>query len=157
MKLKTISFICCAIVIVSCNSKNEVMSNKENRLKQLNVNLMVENVQNTLEYYEKIGFTTIQKSPSDAPQWAMVNKDNVSLMFQSETSLVAEFPQLEGQINGKPLTLWIQVEDITKYYEQIKDKAKLVKALGVTEYNGATEFVIEDNNGFILHFSNLEL
>ena len=26
-----------------------------------------------------------------------------------------------------------------------------------TEYNGATEFVIEDNNGFILHFSGLDL
>ncbi|MEQ8472326.1 MAG: VOC family protein [Marinoscillum sp.] len=127
------------------------------KLKMLHVNLMVSNVQNTLDYYESIGFSTVQKVPKELPEWAMVQKDQVSLMFQSTNSLTTEFPQLEGQLSGKPLTLWIQTENIDNYFEKIKGKVKIVKELGITAYNGASEFVIEDNNGFILHFSNMEL
>lgn len=128
-----------------------------NKLKKLHVNLMVNHVKSTLDYYESIGFTTIQKAPDTSPEWAMIQKDNISLMFQSTNSLTTEFPQLKGQSNGRPLTLWIQTENIDTYYEEIKNKVKIIKKLGITEYNGATEFVIEDNNGFILHFSNLDL
>lgn len=128
-----------------------------NNLKKLHINLMVDEVQNTLDYYESIGFTTIQKAPSVSPEWAMIQKDNISLMFQSTKSLTTEFPQLKNQSTGRPLTLWIQTENIGNYYEEIKDKVTIIKELGITAYNGATEFVIEDNNGFIFHFSNLEL
>lgn len=154
MKIKKLIVIFCALSIASYNSKKEVMTDK---LKMLHVNLMVANVQNTLDYYESIGFSTVQKIPAESPEWAMIQKDQVSLMFQSTNSLTTEFPQLEGQSSGKPLTLWIQTENIDNYYKRIKGKVKIVKELAITEYNGATEFVIEDNNGFILHFSNMEL
>lgn len=149
-----LALICCTIIISSCNSEKIVMTNN---LKKLHVNLMVDEVQNTLDYYESIGFTTIQKAPNASPEWAMIQKDNISLMFQSTNSLTTEFPQLKNQPSGKPLTLWIQTENIGNYYEKIKNKVKIIKEFGITEYNGATEFVIEDNNGFILHFSNMEL
>ena len=149
-----LALICCTILISSCHSEIKTMTNN---LKKLHVNLMVNHVQNTLDYYEAIGFTIIQKAPNVSPEWAMIQKDNISLMFQSTNSLTAEFPQLKNQSSGRPLTLWIQTENIGDYYEKIKNKVKIIKELGITEYNGATEFVIEDNNGFILHFSNLEL
>lgn len=129
----------------------------KNNFKKLYVNLMVNEVENTLDYYESIGFTTIQKAPSISPEWALIQKDNISLMFQSTNSLTTEFPQLKNQSIGRPLTLWTQTEDIDNYYEKIKNKVKITKELGITQYNGATEFVIEDNNGYILHFSNMEL
>lgn len=78
-------------------------------------------------------------------------------MFQSTASLQQEFVQLKGRKMGGALTIWIQVENIKEYYNQIKDKVEVIKPLGVTDYNGATEFVIKDVNGFILHFSDLEL
>ena len=58
---------------------------------------------------------------------------------------------------GGALTIWIQVHNIKEYYSQIKDKVEVINTLGVTEYNGATEFIILDVNGFILHFSDLIL
>ncbi len=128
-----------------------------NNLKKLHINLMVDHVQKTLDYYESLGFTTIQKAPNRSPEWAMIRKDNISLMFQSTKSLTTEFPQLNNQPIGRPLTLWIQTENIDSYYEKIKNKVKIIKEFGITKYNGAKEFVIEDNNGFILHFSNMEL
>ncbi len=133
------------------------MTNEENRLIAIHVNLMVNSIEDTLEYYEDIGFHTLQKLPIDSPQWSRVQKDDVSLMFQSASSLQSEFPQLRPSSNGVPLTLWIQTDHIADYYESIKGKTKIVKPLGITEYNGATEFVIEDINGYLLHFSNLQL
>ncbi|WP_308993720.1 VOC family protein [Mariniflexile litorale] len=127
------------------------------KLKVLHTNLMVDDVTSTIFFYEKIGFEVVQKAPNKKPEWAYIKKDNASLMFQSTSSLQKEFIQLKEQKMGGGLTIWIQVENIKEYYNQIKDEAEVLKPLGVTEYNGATEFVIQDLNGFILHFSNLEL
>ena len=54
-------------------------------------------------------------------------------------------------------TLWFNVKKIKQLYNEIKGCASIVKDLGISEYNGTTEFVIEDNNQFMLHFSDLEL
>ncbi len=133
------------------------MKTSENNLKALHTNLMVTNVSDTLHYYEAIGFIVDQKFPEENPEWAMVKKDNISLMFQSTDSLQKEFPRLKEQNLGGTLSLWIQVENIESYYIQIKDKVEIIKPLGITEYNGATEFVLVDINGYILHFSTLDL
>lgn len=132
--------------------KNELI-----KLKALHTNLMVDDVASTLSFYTSIGFSINQQAPEKNPVWAYVTKDNASLMFQSTASLQQEFVQLKRQKMGGGLTIWIQVENIKEYYNQIKDKVEVIKPLGVTDYNGATEFVIQDVNGFILHFSDLEL
>ena len=129
----------------------------QSRLKALNTNLMVDDVAKTLIFYESIGFTVLQKAPKEKPEWAFVEKDGVSLMFQSTSSLQQEFEELKPLSMGAALTFWIQVENIEAYYEEVKGKAKVIKPLGITAYNGATEFVIQDINNFILHFSNLDL
>jgi uncharacterized glyoxalase superfamily protein PhnB len=56
---------------------------------------------------------------------------------------------------GGALLLYIQISDIRNYFDQIKDKVKIVKDLELTFY-GATEFSIEDNNGFLLTFAEDE-
>lgn len=61
---------------------------------------MVDNVQETLDFYKNIGFTILQKVPIQSPQGARVKKDSVSIMFQSTTSLTKEFPQLQQQKKG---------------------------------------------------------
>lgn len=127
------------------------------KLKALHTNLMVDDVESTLSFYTSIGFSISQKAPEKNPVWAYVTKDNASLMFQSTSSLQQEFHQLKEQKMGGALTIWIQVHNIKEYYSQIKDKVEVIKPIGVTEYNRATEFVIQDVNGFILHFSDFEL
>lgn len=133
------------------------MTTSSKQLKALYTNLMVADVSKTCLYYEKLGFKTIQQSPSTSPEWAMIQKDAISFMFQSTTSLQTEFPQLQQHPNGAGLTLWIQVNQIEDYYKQVKEHVQLLQPIGITEYNGATEFIIEDLNGFILHFSDFEL
>ncbi len=127
-------------------------------LKSMSNNLMVENVDMTLEYYTKLGFKIIHKSPeTGSAYWAFVKKDQVELFFQSKTSLTEEFPELENYGKGGALTLWFRVDNVSQWYEEIKDKTEVIRPFGITPYNGAKEFVIIDMNGFILHFSDFDL
>ena len=63
-----------------------------------------------------------------------------------------EYPQLEKYLIGGFLTFYINVTDIQKHYDNLKDKATIAKDLHTTFY-GATDFAIEDCNGYILTFS----
>ena len=128
------------------------------KLKSISNNLMVEDVNETLKYYEALGFETKMKSPETGVcHWALVERDGLRLMFQSVSSLKAEFPELHNQESGGALTLWIQVDNISAYFAALPDFVEVIRPLGVTSYNGATEFVIQDLNGFILHFSDYDL
>ncbi len=131
---------------------------KTSVLKSISNTLMVKNVDETLTYYTNLGFKIIYKSPLEGPSyWAFVQKDNVKLFFQSKTSLTEEFPELQNYERGGASTLWFRVDNISMWYEEIKDKTKVIRPFGITPYNGAKEFVIMDINGFILHFSDFDL
>ena len=73
-------------------------------------------------------------------------------MFQEQNNLTEEYPQLEKYSIGGTLTFYINVTDIKKYYNNLKDKATITKDLHTTFYK-ATDFTIEDCNGYILTFS----
>lgn len=119
---------------------------------------MVKDVNETLAYYTNLGFKIVHRSPeSGSAYWAYVKKDQVEIFFQSETSLRAEFPELANHERGGALTLWLRVDNISQWYEAIKDKTEVIRPFGITSYNGAKEFVIRDLNGFILHFSDFDL
>jgi len=127
-------------------------------LKSISNNLMVNSVDETLNYYMNLGFEVIHKSPTEGPAyWANVKKDNVEMFFQSKNSLTEEFPELQNYERGGALTLWCRVDNISKWYEEIKDKTEVIRPFGITDYNGAKEFVVMDMNGFILHFSDFDL
>ena len=120
----------------------------------LTPNLMVSDVAATIDYYEKVlGFQTITSVPSDEKLvFAIVQANNVMLMFQDEQSLKAEYPQLEKCDQRAGLTLYIHVDDIMQLYEQLKGKARIAKDLHTTFY-GSKDFAIEDCNNYILTFS----
>lgn len=127
-------------------------------LKSISNNLMVESVDNTLDYYTNIGFNVLYKSTEKGvAYWAYVKRDNIELFFQSKKSLTKEFPELLEYNTGGALTLWFRVDNISEWYEEVKDKTDIIRPFGITEYNGAKEFVVRDINGFILHFSDFNL
>ena len=75
-------------------------------------------------------------------------------VFQTFESLGNELPIISRN-NGGSLLLYIQTNEIRKFFDQIKDKVKVVKGLEKTFY-GATEFSIEDNNSYLLTFAEDE-
>ncbi len=134
-----------------------VYNKYKSKTTSVTANLGAKNVDKTLRFYESIGFTTLLKFPETGEaEWGLVQKDNTQLMFQNINSLTNEFPELNPHENGGTLTLWFQVNNIKHWFAEVKDKCNVIRPLGVTPYNGATEFVIKDLNGFILHFSDFQ-
>lgn len=123
--------------------------------KTITCNIMVENVANTVQFYEeKLGFKKVLSVPEESEniEFAIMNKDSISLMFEEKNSLESEYPTLKTDRIKPTFTLFITVEDVKKVYEKLKDKVEIAKELHQTFY-GKDEFAIYDNNGNILTIS----
>jgi len=124
--------------------------------KTITTNIMVKDVKETVEFYEeKLGFKKILSVPETGEKldFAIVGKDEISIMFQEQENLQAEYPTLKTS-NIKPtFTLFVTVENVNKLYAELKNKVKIVKDIHKTFY-GKDEFAIFDNNDNILTVSN---
>lgn len=124
-------------------------------MQSITPNLMVKDVFLTISFYKEIlGFEVLASVPGDGGNlvFAIIQSGKTMLMFQEENSLKEEYPQLARFSPGGALTLYINVSDVHALYEQIKEKTNVIKEIAKTFY-GATEFAIEDCNGYILTFS----
>jgi uncharacterized glyoxalase superfamily protein PhnB len=125
-------------------------------MKSVAPNIFVNNINQTIEFYKQLGFSVTITVPEEGDLiFAMMTCGNVVFMFQTFESLGIELPEISRQ-NGGSLLLYVQIADIRNYFEQIKDKVKVLKGLEKTFY-GATEFSIEDNNGYVLTFAEDEV
>lgn len=121
-------------------------------MKTIAPNIFVKNIEKTVAFYEQLGFKLIMKVPEEGELvWAMMNCGNVNFMFQSFDSLGEDIPAISRQ-DGGSLLFYIQVEEIVKFHDKIKDKVDVIKGLEKTFY-GATEFSIQDINGYVLTFA----
>lgn len=125
-------------------------------MKSVSPNIFVKDINETIEFYKQLGFNLTMTVPGEgeAIVWAMMVCGEVTFMFQTLDSLGDELPMISRQ-NGGSLLLYIQASGIRRFFEDIKDKVKVVKGLEKTFY-GATEFSIEDNNGYLLTFAEDE-
>ena len=124
-------------------------------MKSISPNIFVKDIDMTIDFYKQLGFSLTTTVPEQGDLiFAMMTCGNVIFMFQTFESLGDELPTISRQ-NGGSLLLYIQINEITKFFDQIKDKVKVIKKLEKTFY-GATEFSIEDNNGYLLTFAEDE-
>lgn len=118
-------------------------------------NIFVKDINKTIEFYKQLGFSVVTTVPEQGDiVWAMMTCGNITFMFQTFDSLGSEFPAITRQ-DGGSLLLYIQTKGIRKLHDQIKDKVNVVKGLEKAFY-GATEFSIQDINGYILTFAEDE-
>jgi len=116
-------------------------------------NIFTTDIHKTIEFYKQLGFSITATVPEEGDYvFAMMTCGNVIFMFQTFESLSDDLPAISRQKGGS-LLLYIQTSEIRKFFDRIKDK--VVKELEKTFY-GATEFSIEDNNGYILTFAEDE-
>ncbi len=123
-------------------------------LKKLTPNLMVEDVNQTIEFYTNIlGFDVLATVPEMGQlNWAMLKQGDVEIQFQLRASLTEELPIFKDKAIGGALTLYIGVEGIEELRERLKDKVTIVQDMHTTFY-GTKEFAFQDPNGFVLSFS----
>lgn len=124
-------------------------------LNSLTPNLMVNDVEETIEYYTDIlGFTLLRTVPEEGKlDWAMVKRNDVLFMFQSAKSLKSDLPRLKGEKPGGGLTFYIKVDRITELHEDLfNNDVEIISELESTFYD-TIEFSIVDVNGYVLTFS----
>jgi uncharacterized glyoxalase superfamily protein PhnB len=124
-------------------------------MKSISPNIFVTDINATIDFYKQLGFNLTATFPEEGNFiFAMLTCGNVTFMFQTFESLGNELPTVSRK-NGGSLLLYIRTNEIRKFFDQIKDKVKVIKGLEKTFY-GATEFSIEDNNGYLLTFAEDE-
>ncbi|MBU3875435.1 VOC family protein [Faecalicatena sp. AGMB00832] len=126
--------------------------------KTITTNIMVDSVKESMEFYEKkLGFTPVVTVPNESEDFnfAIIVKDDISIMFQSKESLEEEYPSLQTDLIKPAFTLFITVDDVKELYEELKGNVEVVKELHQTFY-GKDEFAVFDNNHNILTISSHE-
>lgn len=138
-------------------------------MKSMVVNLAVNNISSTIKYYQENFDFKLQMLVDDSKSsfnesfikkdkkyiWAMINKDNVSIMLQEVESLKEDIGIFFNSI-GASLTLYIEVEDVDSLYLKVKDKVTIYHEIRDTWY-GQKEFYIKDINGYILGFASKKI
>ncbi|MEM1408869.1 MAG: VOC family protein [Bacteroidota bacterium] len=120
----------------------------------LTPNLMVENVNETINFYHAVlGFEKVSTVPDEGEfVWASMRKDSVEIMFQEVGNLKNDIPELENESPGGGFTLFLKITGVTQLHEAIYEKADIVDGLRDTFY-GMREFTVKDINGYYLTFA----
>ncbi|HVX92590.1 MAG TPA: VOC family protein [Candidatus Dojkabacteria bacterium] len=122
-------------------------------MKNATLELMVDNMRESSDFYTTIlGFTKSMVTPENDPVFLMLTNGGVNIMLYRRDAFVKEISKFEKLKLGGSVALYIEVEDITKLYKDVKDKVKIIQEFHTTDY-GSTEFSMEDNNGYVLMFS----
>lgn len=119
----------------------------------LTPNLIIEDMAATLHFYtEVLDFQVIASVPeSGLADWAMLQKDDVMLMFQTVDSIKEDMPTLAIQ-KGMAGTFYCKVKHVQSLFDKVGQHANIVVPMRKTFY-GMLEFTIQDLNGFYLTFA----
>lgn len=129
-------------------------------LSSLTVNLLVPDVNATVEYYREIlGFElslgvlegtqdTVFETTEARLGFAMMRNGPIELMFQSHASVADDLPGFAPG-SGDAVSLYFDAEDVEAQWEALRDRVEVVKELATTFY-GAREFYFRDPNGFVI-------
>ena len=125
-------------------------------MESLSPNIFVRDMDKTIEFYKLLGFSVIMSVPDTGSEfvWVMMTNGSVTFMFQTFDSLADDLPQI-SRTDGSSMLFYINLKNITVFFESVKDKVQVLKGLEKTFY-GATEFSILDNNNYVLTFAEHE-
>jgi len=128
--------------------------NKKMQISKLTPNLMVKDVNKTVEFYESmLNFKMVISMPDTGSyDFAILSRDGIEIMFQKRESFVSELPQLCETVIGGSFALYIDVDDIESVYSKLKSHCEILKEMHNTFY-GTKEFSCKDINGYILTFA----
>lgn len=138
----------------SLNFKTTNESENKMTFESVTVNLMVENVNETIEFYEKnFGFKVTETVPDSGDYvFATVKADSVQLMLLKKEVVASDLPSIKGKDTGGTFTLFFVVSDIKEVYKKATKNCELIKDLEDMFY-GMREFTVKENNGYIFTFA----
>ncbi|PCI25134.1 bleomycin resistance family protein [Candidatus Peregrinibacteria bacterium] len=132
-------------------------------MKQLNPNLMVKDIRETADFYERnLGFSLVMAVPKgsqdaitdisasdDTLVWMKMNNGDVSIMFQEIASFQEDAPFLKSGELGASGSFYMEVENLEKVVAALDENVSVLREISTTWY-GMKEFYMYDNNGYIV-------
>ncbi len=118
-------------------------------------NLMVENVEKSLDFYTGIlKFEAVTSVPNKKGglQFVILTKDGLTLMLQERENMIEEYPALAHDKVQASSSLYFTIDNFMAFYEEIKQNISIYKEIHTTFY-GTQEFAILDNDGYVLIFA----
>ena len=126
------------------------------RLKQLTPVIIVDAVEPCLSFWvDRFGFTIDAQvpGPDGAPQFAILSRDGIEVMYQTRASVIADMPDAEAELNGHSVGLFITVDDLDAV-ERALDGAPVVKPRHQTFY-GSSEIYVREPGGNTVGFAQM--
>ncbi len=126
-------------------------------MESLTPNLFVGDINRSVEFYRKLGFSVAMSVPEDGKNlvWAMLVSGQVAIMVQSMASLEEEIPHIDRQRIGGSLLLYLKMRNLRTFFEEVKTFAEVIHPPKKAFY-GATEFTVADPDGYVLTFAEDE-
>ena len=122
--------------------------------RKLTPNLIVSSVEQSLSFYEQVlGFTRGMTVPDHTPfVFASVTSGPVEVFFNDRSTVAKESPQFAGKPIGGGNTMFIEIDGIDSYHDEIRARVKIVLPI-MTQWYGMREFAIEDPDGYVITFA----
>ncbi len=131
-------------------------------IQDITTNIMVEDVEETVRFYNEVLWFWIIFTVDDQKNtwfWEILETWNIifaqvwdeknKIMIQQKQNLASEIKQLEWVPIWASMSFYITVEDIDTYYKRYSKKWIIIRDLETSWY-GMKEFVIKDNSWYIL-------
>jgi predicted enzyme related to lactoylglutathione lyase len=114
--------------------------------------LTVVDISRSVQFYrDNLGFTLTIEDPPEAPVFAALEREDVSLFLVSESSREEPY-QVEDLANhkrGVGVRLYFEVDDAREIYEQSKfNEVTVLRDLTYNDREDYTEFSIADPDGY---------
>lgn len=134
------------------------------RFAKLTPNLLVENVERSVEFYVAVlGFARGFAVPEQPPfVFASVSGGAVEIFFNDAVAAAEEYPSFAGRPLGATGTLFIELEPaddtgsvpaIDRYYQQLLARNVREVVPIHTQWYGMREFAIADPDGYVITFA----
>ena len=115
--------------------------------------LMVKNVSESVDFYTDIlGFELVaDEKENGMTYWAQLRLSDFILSLKEEDRIKKEVEFMKDRKAGGGAIICIQLREIEEFYTQLEEKCRVLNHPHLTPC-GATEFSMQDNNGYVITF-----
>jgi uncharacterized glyoxalase superfamily protein PhnB len=124
------------------------------KLTDLTPNLITNDIDRALTFYRDVlGFDVVATVPEEPPLlFVWVKRDDVNVFLNDARAVHEETPVGSLVVGQSGVALFIHMEGIADWWEQMQHKTHVVMPLK-DQWYGQTEFSITDPDGYVITFA----
>lgn len=118
---------------------------------------IVANLENSVSFYvNKLGFEVRYTGPGDDPYWAIVGRDNISIMLKAIAPDIKPMPN-HTRHEWAPWDAYISAAEPDKLFDEYRSNDVSFSKPIHTNSDNLKGFEIEDADGYVLFFGRPDL